>query len=115
MEPLLMTPEYISKHQLIPYCTESIRRLVRSGQIPAVRRQGKRILIHRDDLEAYALQFRAGHTADVAGPHASTEKKEGVCRGKQKKGSTKGKTRHTGGQHTRQATGDELGALLGYQ
>ncbi len=112
MERLLWTPDQIADEQLIPYCAEEIRRLVRKGEIPAVRRQGRRILIHRDDLMAYANRFRSGHT-EPAGPHANRE--TDVCREKRKKESTKGKTRRTTGRPTSTDEGGELGALLGFR
>lgn len=69
MEKLLYTPDEIAEQRIIPYCAEEIRRLVRRGEIPAVRRQGRRILIHYKDLEAYADKFRLSHTEPVEGPH----------------------------------------------
>lgn len=77
MEKLLYTPDEIAEQRIIPYCAEEIRRLVRRGEIPAVRRQGRRILIHYKDLEAYADRFR-GHTQDVAEP--DTRKRRGNLR-----------------------------------
>lgn len=114
MQQLLLTPDEIAERRIIPYCAEEIRRLVRKGEIPAVRRQGRRVLIHYKDLEAYADRFRLSHTEPVAGPHA-LKKGENVCREEQKKVSTKGKTRRTGGRRTQTAPESELGALLGYQ
>ena len=114
MERLLWTPDEIASERIIPYCAEEIRRLVRSGDIPAVRRRGRRILIHYKDLEAYADRFRLGHTDPVAGPHAC-RKGEDVCREEDRKVSTKGKTRRTGGRPTPTDAASELGGLLGYR
>jgi len=114
MEKLLWTPDEIADAAIIPYCAEEIRRLVRRGEIGAVRHRGRRVLIHRDDLEAYAQRFRARHTAPVAGPRASMGEHD-VCREKQRKESTKGRTRRTGGRRMSTPAADELGALLGLQ
>lgn len=88
MQKLLYTPDEIEAARIIPYCAEEIRRLVRRGDIPAVRRQGRRILIHYRDLEAYAERFSLSHTEPIAGPHAS--KKGGkACREDKRKASTR--------------------------
>ncbi|WP_353744141.1 helix-turn-helix domain-containing protein [Halomonas sp.] len=114
MERLLWTPDEIAEQRIIPYCAEEIRRMVRRGEIPAVRRRGRRILIHHEDLKAYADRFRLGHTDPVAGPHAS-KKGENVCREDKRKVSTKGRTRRTGGRPTPTDAESELGSLLGFQ
>ncbi|WP_404813360.1 hypothetical protein [Halomonas elongata] len=82
--------------------------------MPAVRRRGRRILIHYKDLEAYAERFRLGHTEPVAGPHA-LRKGENVCREGSKTASTKGKTRRTGGRPIQTDAASELGGLLGFK
>lgn len=114
MERLLWTPDDISAERIIPYCPEEIRRMVRRGEIPAIRRPGRRVVIHRDDLLAYAERFRSVHTEAVAGPRAF-KKGEDVCRESKQKVSTSGKTRRTGGRPTQTDAGKELGALLGFR
>ncbi|WP_423841400.1 helix-turn-helix domain-containing protein [Vreelandella maris] len=114
MERLLWTPDDISQERIIPYCPEEIRRMVRRGEIPAIKRRGKRVVIHRDDLLAYAERFRSVHTETVAGPHA-LKKGDDVCRASKQKVSTNGKTRPTGGLPTPTDAGKELGALLGFR
>ncbi|WP_353979429.1 helix-turn-helix domain-containing protein [Salinicola endophyticus] len=114
MDKLLWTPDEIEAAALIPYSAETIRRLVRRGEIAARKHPGRRVLIHYRDLEAYAERFRGSHNDAVAGPHASDGEID-VCRERQKKVSTKEMTRRAGGRASPTQKGDELGALLGYR
>ncbi|WP_353057301.1 helix-turn-helix domain-containing protein [Salinicola sp. JS01] len=114
MDKLLWTPDEIEAAALIPYSAETIRRLVRRGEIAAQKHPGRRVLIHYRDLEAYAERFRGSHNDAVAGPHASDGEID-VCRERQKRVSTNGRTRRTGGRHTPTDAARELGGLLGFQ
>lgn len=46
MKQLLLTPREVSERRIIPCCEEEIRCLVRKGDIPAIRRKGRKVLIH---------------------------------------------------------------------